>query len=310
MAGKASSAKGSKLYLKSGASFVEGDIVANLTSIGELGGSVDELDSTDLDSGDYKEFVPSMKDGGTIAIAGNFKVGSDGYTRLKAQFDKSPTALDVIAEWGIAHPTIVEANAGFEAYVAELKVGERTATGLMAFTGSLRVSGAIGDFTPPGEGPAVVDLEAELALHQFDYEDTGNNPFNMNTEATGYTAGDATIEIIVSENVSAIEYSASYPSFPTSPSYIINEADVLTAGVIDQAKFQIELIKACAAITDQQAYFVTNDPGTKDMTGIVVTLESGNTVVRVFTDNNGDTTFTLQINTGVLFELNTYNQGA
>jgi hypothetical protein len=136
--------KGSKLFVTEEETFSLTDVVANLTSIGEIGGETEEIETTDLDSGEYKEFSPGLKDGGSVDVTGNFVAGGTGYARLKALFDSSE-----FANFGISHPVITEANCGFKGYVASLKIGERTPSGLLSFTASIRVSGAIGDFTVP-----------------------------------------------------------------------------------------------------------------------------------------------------------------
>lgn len=303
------SAKGSKLYLKSGTAFAESDVIAHLTSIGEIGGDVDELETTDLDSGDYKEFAPSMKDGGTISIAGNFVAGSTGYTRLKALFDKSPTDPTVFGDFGISHPIITEANCGFNAYVSSLKVGERTPTGLVTFTADLRVNGAIGDFIDPS---VKVDLSAVLATKSFDYQDSLTNTYSMPMSNLAYVEGDD-LEVIVTGNFSAAEFTDTYPSSPDSPFAIIEYNTVVVDGAIDDALFNVELVKALASIVDEQAYYVANAT-TKDRQNTVITysgsLISG-AVVTVSCDNHGDATMNVQLqNSETLVYIDSYVQGA
>lgn len=300
--------RGTKLYLKSGVDFLPEDVIALLTKVSEVGATVDELDTTTLDSVGFKEFAPDLKDGGTVTINGNEVTGSTGYARIKALFDKDPTDPEVFGEFGISHPTVISLNQSFKAYVSKLVVNERGVGGLMGFTADLRISGAIVDFTDPVEPPAALNLETELALHQPDYTDTLAAPYNMTVEASGYTAGDDTMTVIMPGNLGANEVTNAYPSFPSSPSAVIAEADVITAGVIDQAKFQVELIKAFASMLDDQAFYV-NNTATKDRVNTAITLESADTVVKVVCDNAGDTTFTLARNTATQFELSAYVQG-
>lgn len=110
-------------------------VVANLTSIGEVGIESDEIDVTDLDStGGYKEFIGGFKDGGEVSLAGIIK---------------SETAMEAmlaLAEAQTVDKFTIETESGstwvFDAFVKSWKEGEVTVEGVRTFTGSLRVSGA------------------------------------------------------------------------------------------------------------------------------------------------------------------------
>jgi hypothetical protein len=137
------SSKGSKLFV-SALIIAVADRIANLTSIGAVGAETDEMEVTDLDSLEYKEFVMGLKDGGSVDIAGNMLVGGTGYAKLKGFFDSS-----TLVHFGVSHPTVEEASLAFDGFVKKIQVGERTATGALTFTATIRISGAITDFVTP-----------------------------------------------------------------------------------------------------------------------------------------------------------------
>jgi hypothetical protein len=136
--------KGSKLWMGDSLPLKLSDVISNLTSIGEAGSDVDELETTDLDSGRNKEFISNMVDGGSVSVAGNFVVGGTAYTKFKTAFDSGITT-----NFGISHPSVPESNMGFKGHIASLKVGERTPSGLLTYSATLRVTGPVGDYTIP-----------------------------------------------------------------------------------------------------------------------------------------------------------------
>ena len=110
-------------------------VIANLTSIGEIGLESAEIDVTTLDStGGYKEFIAGTKDAGTVDLEGNVVDGDDSNALMLALADDR-----TVEEWTIETPT--GATWVFDAYVSMFKGGDRTVEGLETFTASLRVSG-------------------------------------------------------------------------------------------------------------------------------------------------------------------------
>lgn len=139
--------KGTKLYVGTGSTlatavFTKDDIVANIRSIGEQTTTIDEIETTDLDSGDYKEFEPSMKDSGSISISGDIK--GENYATFKALEGE-------LTAFAIAHPTLDDINGKFMGWISEITRGEITPAENITFTATIRISGAIEDFTPPTE---------------------------------------------------------------------------------------------------------------------------------------------------------------
>lgn len=109
-------------------------LIANLTSIGEIGVESDEIDATDLDSpNNYKEFIAGSKDAGEISLAGNIKVEANVEKMLAL------AEAQTLEDWVVTYPS--GATWTFTAFVKSFKDGEKTVDGLASFTASLRVSG-------------------------------------------------------------------------------------------------------------------------------------------------------------------------
>jgi len=109
-------------------------LIANLTSIGEIGLESEEIDTTTLDSPDeYKEFIAGNKDGGELPIAGNI-VTESAAAKLLALADSRS-----MEEYTVEYPS--GATWVFTAFVKSFKDGEKTPDGLATFTSTLRISG-------------------------------------------------------------------------------------------------------------------------------------------------------------------------
>lgn len=110
-------------------------VIANLTSIGEIGLESDEIDTTDLDSpNDFKEFIAGAKDAGEVSLAGNIKTESIVEAMLALANSRS------VEEWTVKYPS--GATWVFNAFVKSFKDGEKTVEGLATFSATLRVTGA------------------------------------------------------------------------------------------------------------------------------------------------------------------------
>lgn len=118
-------------------------VVGSLTSIGEIGAEIDEIDITTLDSpSGAKEFMSGDIDAGEVSISGYIKKTTDEQTVVKM--------MTLIAEgstekWEVEFPSGAKWN--FDAFVKSFKTTEETPDGLIGFTGSLRISG-IPTYTP------------------------------------------------------------------------------------------------------------------------------------------------------------------
>lgn len=109
-------------------------VIADLTTIGEIGIESDEIDVTTLDStGGYKEFIAGFKDAGEVSLEGIIK----SETALAAMVALADS--QVVEEWTIETPS--GSTWVFDGFVKSFKEGEATVEGVRGFTGSIRVSG-------------------------------------------------------------------------------------------------------------------------------------------------------------------------
>lgn len=134
MSGQATRTMGTTLKKKKSGSELDDTIIANLTSIGEIGVESEEIDATDLDSpNNYKEFIAGSKDAGEVSIAGNIKDESNVEKMLALAESQS------LEDWVVTYPS--GATWEFTAFVKSFKDGEKTVDGLATFTAGLRISG-------------------------------------------------------------------------------------------------------------------------------------------------------------------------
>ncbi len=110
-------------------------VIADLTSIGEVGVESDEIDVTTLDTtGGYKEFIGGFKDAGEMSLAGIIKT------------ETAMEAMIALAESQEVEEWTVESSNGstwvFDGFVKSFKESEATVDGVRGFTGSIRISGA------------------------------------------------------------------------------------------------------------------------------------------------------------------------
>jgi len=109
-------------------------IVADLTSIGEIGLESDEIDVTTLDStGGYKEYIAGFKDAGEVSLGGIIKSEDAMETMLALAEAQS------VEEWTVE--TASGSTWVFDGFVKIFKEGEATVEGVRGFTASIRISG-------------------------------------------------------------------------------------------------------------------------------------------------------------------------
>ena len=134
MNGQATRTMGTTLTKKMSGSEVADTIIANLTSIGEIGVESEEIDATDLDSpNNYKEFIAGSKDAGEVSLAGNIKNEANVEKMLALAESQS------LEDWVVTYPS--GAKWEFKAFVKSFKDTEKTTDGLAGFSASLRISG-------------------------------------------------------------------------------------------------------------------------------------------------------------------------
>ena len=112
-------------------------VVGSLTSIGEIGVEISEIDITTLDSPDgTKEFMAGDIDAGDCTIAGTIKKKNDEQTVSKMM---ALIASGSTEKWEVTFPS--GAKWAFSAFVKAFKTTEETTDGLIGFSGTLRISG-------------------------------------------------------------------------------------------------------------------------------------------------------------------------
>lgn len=112
--------------------------IKGLTSIGEVSPEAEELDATTLDSaGGYREFIQGFKDSGEVSLTGYFDKADVGQKALITGFGDGVAKATVI--------TFPSTNGvvTFNAYVKSFSVGSADVDGLVGFSATLRISGAV-----------------------------------------------------------------------------------------------------------------------------------------------------------------------
>ena len=113
-----------------------GKVIGNLKSIGEVGGTAEEIDVTTLDSeGGYREFLQGFKDAGEVALQGflldNAETNQNEVVRL---FDSGENTQCVIT-----FPS--KATMTFNSFGKSYKIGPEEVEGAIGFSASIRVVG-------------------------------------------------------------------------------------------------------------------------------------------------------------------------
>lgn len=118
-------------------------VVGSLTSIGEIGVEISEIDVTTLDSPDgAKEYIAGDMDAGECALAGYIKKSDDEATVTKMM---NLISAGTNEKWVVTFPS--GATWEFDAFVKSFKTTEETPDGLIGFNASLRISG-LPEYTP------------------------------------------------------------------------------------------------------------------------------------------------------------------
>jgi predicted secreted protein len=108
--------------------------IANLTNIGGLDLSSDEIDVSDHDSADgYREFIQGMKDGGSVSLEGHF-TNDVSQTDLLDLFDSG-----AVVAMSIAFPDNL-ATWTFNGFVSGIGT-DAPSDDKLGFTASVKVSG-------------------------------------------------------------------------------------------------------------------------------------------------------------------------
>ena len=147
MAGIATLKDNVRLYIGESAVLTKTDKIGNISSIGDIGGEAEEIDTTTIDSM-AKEFENGFEDNGSLEITQN--ITDDEYTKMDA-WKKAGTML----YWGLSthnkSGTQIFGLKG-QGVVKSAKLTGISVGGLLQCVASIRLSGAIAtDFTEPSE---------------------------------------------------------------------------------------------------------------------------------------------------------------
>ena len=147
MAGIATLKDNVRLYIGETSDLKIADKLGNISSIGDIGGEAEEIDTTTIDSM-AKEFENGFEDNGSLEITQN--ITDDEYTKMDA-WKKAGTML----YWGLStHNKSGTQILGLkgQGVVKSVKLTGISVGGLLQAVASIRLSGAIAtDFTEPSE---------------------------------------------------------------------------------------------------------------------------------------------------------------
>ena len=145
MAGIATLKDNVRLYIGESAVLTKTNKIGNISSIGDIGGEAEEIDTTTIDSM-AKEFENGFEDNGSLEITQN--ITDNEYTKMDA-WKKSGTML----YWGLStHNKAGTQILGLkgQGIVKSVKLTGISVGGLLQAVTSIRLSGAIAtDFTEP-----------------------------------------------------------------------------------------------------------------------------------------------------------------
>lgn len=145
MAGIATLKDNVRLYIGEAAELKLADKLGNISSIGDIGGEAEEIDTTTIDSL-AKEFEMGFEDNGSLEITQN--ITDSEYTKMNT-WKSSGTMV----YWGLStHNKAKKQILGLkgQGIVKSVKLTGISVGGLLQAVTSIRISGEIGtDFTEP-----------------------------------------------------------------------------------------------------------------------------------------------------------------
>lgn len=153
MAGIATLKNNVRLYIGETDSLVAENKIGNISSIGDIGGEAEEIDTTTIDSM-AKEFENGFEDNGSLEVTQN--ITDDEYTKMDA-WKKSGVTLN----WGLS--TFNKKGKQIlglkgQGIVKSVKLTGISVGGLLQAVTSIRLSGEIGtDFKDPTENTDQTD---------------------------------------------------------------------------------------------------------------------------------------------------------
>ena len=136
-------ANGTKFYKLTEANAID-TTYTGVTTVGELGGDVADIDVTTLDSLG-KEYIPGMFDGGDLSLEMLATVA--GYSDLETDFNAK-----TVSTYAIVFPIgAVGANMDkkFSGYIKSCKITGIEPDGVLKVAATIKVSGALSAFVKP-----------------------------------------------------------------------------------------------------------------------------------------------------------------
>ena len=111
--------------------------VGRITSVGEVKRTRETQDATAHDSpGEYREFIPGLRDVGEITVRGQMKKADAGQAALEAaEADGDPHAFQIV------FPPRLGKRWVFNALVIEFGTAEAEVEGILNYTATLKVTG-------------------------------------------------------------------------------------------------------------------------------------------------------------------------
>lgn len=145
MAGIATLKDNVRLYIGEASELKMADKLGNISSIGDIGGEAEEIDTTTIDS-TAKEFELGFEDNGSLEVTQN--ITDNEYTKMNTWKNSNKTVY-----WGLStHNKAGEQILGLkgQGIVKSVKLTGISVGGLLQAVTSIRVTGAINaEFTEP-----------------------------------------------------------------------------------------------------------------------------------------------------------------
>ena len=145
MAGIATLKDNVRLYIGEASDLKIADKLGNISSIGDIGGEAEEIDTTTIDS-TAKEFELGFEDNGSLEVTQN--ITDNEYTKMNTWKNSNKTVY-----WGLStHTKTGEQILGLkgQGIVKSVKLTGISVGGLLQAVTSIRVTGAISaEFTEP-----------------------------------------------------------------------------------------------------------------------------------------------------------------
>jgi len=143
MSSKAFAGRGSALELGTGGVTPTYTKIAELKKITRGGSKADMADVTNMDSGTYREFLPTLLTAGEISFEGNSVPSDATQQSLQTQFDNQTLSPWKILLPQIGSPPTSQGGYTFNAYVSALDLPDLQVDKEATIAGKLHITGAV-----------------------------------------------------------------------------------------------------------------------------------------------------------------------